>query len=188
MIGFYIGEYNFYLLLNNWNATYGKKWLWNVLLGFLKWYWRFTIVIISWSMNPWIGMQTRTKSKPKLSSVAEIEFLYWVHRVKLQLSSKWIDRLFLQTLRKNYLRSQYFSLCESKFKNCIQEWWVIFDEWMSNNFFFVWTPTLTFEFGWSERVNDGELKMNQSESRTNEEINLEKSKNVLEWFMTLPVI
>lgn len=30
--------------------------------------------------------------------------------------------------------------------------------------------------------------MNQSESRTNEEINLEKSKNVLEWFMTLPVI
>ena len=30
--------------------------------------------------------------------------------------------------------------------------------------------------------------MNQSESRTNEEIHLEKSKNVLEWFMTLPVI
>ena len=117
---------DFYLLLNNWNATNRKKWLWNVLLGFstIKWTWRFMDVLtlsISWFF---IGFywtenfslihesldQIRTSSKPKLSSMAEIEFLYLAHRVKLQLSSKLNYYLFSKLLRKKSIFGRYISL------------------------------------------------------------------------------
>ena len=54
--------------------------------------------------------QIRTSSKPKLSSMAEIEFLYLAHRVKLQLSSKLNYYLFSKLLRKKSIFGRYISL------------------------------------------------------------------------------
>ena len=55
---------DFYLLLNNWNATNRKKWLWNVLLGFLTRIGPGPTIRVQGSLDK---IRTKSKTQTKLN-------------------------------------------------------------------------------------------------------------------------